>query len=108
MLSSGDSVHKVPLTLEGGVARVMKNLLDQVGAMRTHPLMHPVEIVPCLPGLAKPVGNVLHRQSGIALAPSDLAAAGMHRPFCIVHVCAVPTLVALVISVTETEPRGIM
>ena len=32
MLNSGDSVHKVPLTLEGGVARVMKKLLDQVKA----------------------------------------------------------------------------
>ena len=33
MLSSGESVHKVPLTLEGGVARVMKKLLDQARPM---------------------------------------------------------------------------
>ena len=35
MLSSGESVHKVPLTAEGSVARVMKKLLDQASPMRT-------------------------------------------------------------------------
>ena len=35
MLNNGDSVHKVPLTLEGGVARVMKKLLDQARPSRT-------------------------------------------------------------------------
>ena len=36
MLNSGEiDLHKVPLTLEGGVARVMKKMLDQARPVRT-------------------------------------------------------------------------
>ena len=44
MLNSGEiDPHKVPLTLEGGVARVMKKMLDQARLVCTclHMWLHP-------------------------------------------------------------------
>ncbi len=46
MLNSGESVHKVPLTLEGGVARVMKKLLDQARLSYTIRSCHLIEACP--------------------------------------------------------------
>ena len=87
MLSSGDNVHKVPLTLEGGVARVMKKLLDQVRSMRTKPPHIPCGKLSCLlvlqnlwEYLAQQYSPVGHQRTRRLLHP--------HCPRCVLCECA--------------------